>query len=37
MISDVLLHLDIHSSLGLDGLHPRELRELAEKMWGEGV
>lgn len=33
MISDVQLHLETHNSLGLDGLHPWELRELAD-VWG---
>ncbi|KAK4828306.1 hypothetical protein QYF61_025318 [Mycteria americana] len=30
MVSDLLHHLDIHKSRGLDGIHPRVLRELAE-------
>lgn len=37
MISGVLLHLDTHNALGLDGFHSRELRELAEEVWGQGV
>jgi len=27
---DLLLHLDCHKSMGLDGIHPRLLRELVE-------
>ncbi|KAK4818427.1 hypothetical protein QYF61_012961 [Mycteria americana] len=30
MVSDLLHHLDTHKSMGLDGIHPRVLRELAE-------
>ncbi|GAB0208172.1 mitochondrial enolase superfamily member 1 [Grus japonensis] len=30
MDSDLLHHLDTHKSMGLDGIHPRVLRELAE-------
>ena len=30
MVSDLLHHLDIHKSLGADGIHPRVLRELTE-------
>ncbi|XP_055570149.1 arf-GAP with SH3 domain, ANK repeat and PH domain-containing protein 2 isoform X3 [Falco cherrug] len=30
-VSDLLLHLDTHRSVGLDGIHPRELRELVAK------
>ncbi|KAK4811177.1 hypothetical protein QYF61_019808 [Mycteria americana] len=30
MASDLLHHLDTHKSMGLDGIHPRVLRELAE-------
>ncbi|KFQ33117.1 hypothetical protein N332_14752, partial [Mesitornis unicolor] len=30
MVSDLLHHLDIHKSIGPDGLHPRMLKELAE-------
>ena len=30
MVSDLLHHLDTHKSVGLDGIHPRVLRELAE-------
>ncbi|KGL82453.1 RNA-directed DNA polymerase from mobile element jockey, partial [Tinamus guttatus] len=29
-VSDLLLHLDTHKSMGSDGIHPRVLRELAE-------
>lgn len=28
-ISDLLHHLDAHKSMGLDGIHPKVLRELA--------
>ena len=28
-VRELLLHLDCHTSVGLDGLHPRVLRELA--------
>ncbi|XP_074998798.1 TBC1 domain family member 7 isoform X1 [Calonectris borealis] len=30
MVSDLLHHLDTHKSVGLDGIHPRVLRELVE-------
>ncbi|KAK4807164.1 hypothetical protein QYF61_024284 [Mycteria americana] len=30
MVSNLLHHLDTHRSMGLDGIHPRVLRELAE-------
>ncbi|GAB0175572.1 mitochondrial enolase superfamily member 1 [Grus japonensis] len=30
MLSDLLHHLDTHKSMGLDGIHPRVLRELVE-------
>ncbi|GAB0183616.1 mitochondrial enolase superfamily member 1 [Grus japonensis] len=30
MVSDLLHHLDTHKSMGLDGIHPRVLRKLAE-------
>ncbi|KAF1595969.1 UNVERIFIED_CONTAM: hypothetical protein FQV16_0016447, partial [Eudyptes robustus] len=30
VVSDLLHHLDIHKSMGLDGIHPRVLRELVE-------
>ncbi|KFP86540.1 hypothetical protein N311_10943, partial [Apaloderma vittatum] len=29
MVRDVLLHIDVHKSMGLDGFHPRVLRQLA--------
>ncbi|KFP26779.1 hypothetical protein N325_03884, partial [Colius striatus] len=29
MISGLLLHIDVHKSMGLDGVHPRVPRELA--------
>ena len=29
MVSDLLHHLDMHMSMGLDGIHARALRELA--------
>ena len=31
-VYDMLLHLDTHRSMGLDGIHPRVLRELAEEL-----
>jgi len=31
-VNDLLCHLDIHKSMGLDGIHPRVLRELAEEL-----
>ncbi|GAB0190170.1 mitochondrial enolase superfamily member 1 [Grus japonensis] len=30
MVSDLLHHLDTHKSMGMDGIHPRVLRELEE-------
>lgn len=30
MVSDLLYHIDTPKSMGLDGFHPRVLRELAE-------
>lgn len=30
MVSDMLQHLDTHSSMGPDGIHPRVLKELSE-------
>lgn len=30
MISNLLYHLEIHKSMGWDGVHPKVLRELAE-------
>ncbi|KAK4832377.1 hypothetical protein QYF61_022232 [Mycteria americana] len=32
MVSDLLHHLDTHSSMGPDGIHPRVLREVAEML-----
>ncbi|GAB0210317.1 mitochondrial enolase superfamily member 1 [Grus japonensis] len=32
MIRDLLHHLDTHKSMGLDGIHPRVLRELVEAL-----
>jgi len=31
-INDLLCHLDTYQSLGLDGIHPRVLRELVEEL-----
>ncbi|GAB0203024.1 mitochondrial enolase superfamily member 1 [Grus japonensis] len=31
-VNDLLHHLDTHKSMGLDGIHPRVLRELAEEL-----
>ncbi|XP_064316011.1 inositol 1,4,5-trisphosphate receptor-interacting protein-like 1 [Phalacrocorax carbo] len=31
-VTDLLLHLDVHKSMGLDEIHPRILRELAEEL-----
>ncbi|KFW67128.1 hypothetical protein AS28_05713, partial [Pygoscelis adeliae] len=31
-VNDLLRHLDAHKSMGLDGIHPRVLRELAEEL-----
>ncbi|KFQ31503.1 hypothetical protein N332_06279, partial [Mesitornis unicolor] len=30
VVSDLLHHLDVHRSMGPDGIHPRVLKELAE-------
>lgn len=30
MVNDLLCHLDSHKSMGLDGIYPRVVRELAE-------
>ncbi|PKU33840.1 rna-directed dna polymerase from mobile element jockey-like [Limosa lapponica baueri] len=32
VVNDLLLHLDLHKSMGLDGIHPRALRELAGEL-----
>lgn len=32
MVSDLLHHLDMHKSIGLDGIHPRVLRDLSEEL-----
>ena len=32
MVSDLLLHLDTHKSMGPDGIHRRVLRELVEEL-----
>ncbi|XP_066843722.1 NADH dehydrogenase [ubiquinone] 1 alpha subcomplex assembly factor 2 isoform X1 [Anser cygnoides] len=32
MVGDLLQHLDVRKSMGLDGIHPRVLRELAEEL-----
>ncbi|KFP30298.1 RNA-directed DNA polymerase from mobile element jockey, partial [Colius striatus] len=32
MISDLLLHTDVHKSMGQDLVHPRMLRELADML-----
>ncbi|KAK4811461.1 LOW QUALITY PROTEIN: hypothetical protein QYF61_006395 [Mycteria americana] len=32
MVSDLLHHVDTHTSMGPDGIHPRVLRELAEAL-----
>ncbi|WP_237584555.1 hypothetical protein, partial [Salmonella sp. gx-f5] len=32
LVGDLLRHLDVHKSMGLDGIHPRVLRELAEEL-----
>ncbi|PKU36355.1 rna-directed dna polymerase from mobile element jockey-like [Limosa lapponica baueri] len=32
VVNDLLMHLDIHKSVGLDGIHPRVLRELAGEL-----
>ncbi|RMB99565.1 hypothetical protein DUI87_23818 [Hirundo rustica rustica] len=31
-VSDLLSHSDAHNSVGLDGIHPRVVRELAEEL-----
>jgi len=31
-VTDLLCHLDTYKSMGLDGIHPRLLRELAEEL-----
>ncbi|KAJ7400317.1 hypothetical protein BTVI_106713 [Pitangus sulphuratus] len=31
-VSDLLIHLDPHKSMGPDGIHPRVMRELVEKL-----
>jgi len=31
-VNDLLLHLDAYKSMGLDGIHPRVLGELAEEL-----
>jgi len=31
-VNGLLHHLDTHKSMGLDGIHPRALRELAEEL-----
>jgi len=31
-VNDLLCHLDTHTSMKLDGIHPRVLRELAEEL-----
>lgn len=32
MVGDLLQHLDVHKSMGPDGIHLRILRELAEEL-----
>ena len=31
-VKDLLCHLNTYKSMGLDGIHPRELREVVEQM-----
>jgi len=31
-VNDLLCHLDPYKSMGLDGIHPKVLRELAEEL-----
>ncbi|KAK4810005.1 LOW QUALITY PROTEIN: hypothetical protein QYF61_004912 [Mycteria americana] len=36
MVTNLLLHLDTHKSMGPDGIHPRVPRELVEQSWLTG-